>query len=124
MSKIGGKITGIKAKAATKKEELKARHEANLKFRARQKMEEDRLLKILEKTNPASKEYAAINDQLYKLSNIHANERVSADNVCGALTSLTGLGGAVAYDQKNNLPKAASAFVRRPGKEPRVKTSE
>lgn len=122
MSKIGEKFGAIKAKAETKKEDLKEKHEANRKFRERQKREENRLMKILETLNPATKEYAAVNEQLMKLSNIHANERVSADNVCGALTSLTGLGGAVAYDQKNNLPKAASAFVRKPGREPRVKT--
>lgn len=122
MSKIKDKITDIKAEAETRKFERKAKHEANKKFRERQKREEDRLLKILEGTSPASKEYAAINEQLIKLSNIHSNDRVSADNICAAVTSIGGLGGAVAYDQRHNIPKAAGAFVRKPAREPRIKS--
>ena len=123
MSKIKDKIAGIKEKAETKKVERAAKKEAGKSFREHQQAEENRLIKILEQTNPASKEYAAIAEQLAKLSLVHANDRVSADNVLGAITSLGGLTTGIAYNERHNLPREAANFIRKPGKEPRrIKT--
>ena len=111
----------IKEKIAEAKENLAIKHEARKKFRSFQKEEELRLIKQLGTTTPGTKEYKAIIADINTLANVHKDDRVSADNIAGALTSLSGLGGAVMYNERHNLPKEAAAFVRRPGKESRVK---
>lgn len=86
-----------------------------------QRRVELKLWRKLDELPEGSDEAERLINQLTKISTVRKDDRPSADNIVGAVTSLTGLGGAIAYDQRHNLPKAAGAFVRRPGREPRNK---
>ena len=108
------KVTKVKVKHAAKKK-------ANRSVTQIQKEEEKRLWEKLETLVPGSKEYAEVTKMITEVSKVHAEKRVSADNLCAAITSVTGVGGAIAYDQKHNFPKLATPFIGKPGKVPRVK---
>lgn len=88
------------------------------KFNKVRKQEEQRLLELLTSTDPESEKYTKIQNKLINSSNIRKGERVTADNVLGALTSIGGLGMVVAYDQAHNVHKAAMPWVRKPGSTP------
>lgn len=123
MSKIKDKIADMKQEAEVKKIERQAKKEAGKSFRASQKELEITFQNKLKTVEPGSKEAGVIIEQLSRLSSIHANDRVSADNLCGAITSLGGLTTGIAYNERHNLPRAAEGFIRKPGKEARrIKT--
>lgn len=78
------------------------------------KSEETRVAQALASLTPGTKDYQEMTRQLNELRGIRKDDRPSAENVMSAATSIGGLGMAIGYDQSHNLPKAASAFIRRP----------
>jgi hypothetical protein len=122
--KLSERIKGIEEKTERKQRVKKERKQKIVAYRERQKELEYKFQSKLYELEPGSKEAAELIRQCEALANIHANDRVSADNICAAVTSLTGVGGAIAYDQKHNFPKLASPFIGKPGRVPRVKTGK
>lgn len=118
---IKAKFEDAKTKHAAKTATRKVEKEANKKFTQDQKDLESALIKRLKTMDPTSNEFDKVQKQLTAISKIHAERHVSADNVCAAVTSVTGVGGAIAYDSKSNFPKLAIPFIGKPGKVARPK---
>lgn len=113
------KLENTKTKVETAKTKHATKKKANRSVSQIQKEEEKRLWAKLETLTPGSREYAEVIRVLTEVSKVHAEKRVSADNLCAAVTSVTGVGGAIAYDQKHNFPKLATPFIGKPGRVPR-----
>jgi len=109
--KIKNKVTEFKAKMATAKETRAEKKENRERLGRIQREEEKRILRLMRTLTPGSEEYRLVRVEYQQLSLVHRDDRVSADNLIGAVTSIGGLGMAIGYDDRHNLSKHAAGFV-------------
>lgn len=104
----------IERAEGAKTKEKKVKKEKTLSNGRLHKEEENRIRMMLKNLTPGTAEYAEVRVELTELIKARKDQIPSADAIVGAATSIGGLGMAVGYDQKNNLSRHASAFVRKP----------
>lgn len=123
----------IKDTAKAKYEDVKQKHIEHKAARAEKKKAgrttneiladlERKLALELEGMETGTKQFDAKQEELEKFRATRLNGRVSADNIAATVTSLTGVGGAIAYDSRHNFPKLAVPFIGKPPAMGKTKT--